>query len=76
MSYPGYHKVQSALAEFLQSLEKGKMWWYNMLRDNAESISHILQIGHISAGYVLLTSDLVSLKRGDCDTILTVKIIE
>ena len=70
------HKVQSAPVEVLQSLDKGWMWWYNILGDNKGSISHLLQLDTITTGSILLTSNLVEMKRGNTDTILTVKIIE
>ena len=52
------------------------MLWYNILWDNEGIISDLLQIDTISAGYVLLASNLVELKRENPDPILTVKIIE
>ena len=61
-SNPGCHEVRSALAEFFQSLDKGKMWWYNIVGDNKGIISHLLRLGLITAGSVLITADLVTLK--------------
>ena len=52
------------------------MWWYNILGENEGNISHLLQIDAISAGHVILTSDLVALKRKNTDIILTMKRIE
>ena len=49
------------------------MWWYNILGDNEESISHILQLGPITVGYFLLTDYLVALKRGNSEPNLIVK---
>ena len=49
------------------------MWWYNILGDNEESISHILRLDHISSGSILLTSNLVALKRENSEPILTSK---
>ena len=52
------------------------MWCYNILGDNEVSISDILQLDTITSGSVLLTTNLVALKRGNPEPILTVKIIE
>ena len=52
------------------------MWWYNILGDNEVIISYILHLDRITAGYILLTADLVALKRENSEPILTVKIIE
>ena len=49
------------------------MWWYNTLGDNEGSISHILRLDTISAGYILLTANLAALKRENCEPILIVK---
>ena len=49
------------------------MWWYNILGDNEGSISHILRLDTITSGYILITSNLVALKRGNSDPILIVK---
>ena len=49
------------------------MWWYNTLGDNEGSISYILCLDTIYAGYVLLTDKLISLKMENPDPILTVK---
>ena len=49
------------------------MWWYNILRDNKGSISHLLLIDRIDVGYILLTVILVALKRENYEPILTVK---
>ena len=74
--YPRCHKVQIALSEFFQSLDKGRMWCYNILRDNEGIISHLLQLDPINAGSILLTSNLFAPKRENYEPILTVKIIE
>ena len=52
------------------------MWWYNILGDNKGSISHILWSYPISVGYILITTNLVALKRENRDPILTVKSTE
>ena len=75
-SYPGCHKVRSTLADFFQSINKGRMWWYNILGDNKGSISHILRLDTINAGSVLITNCFVSLKRENSEPILTLKITE
>ena len=75
-SYPGCHEVWSALAEFFRSLNKIRLWWYNIIGDNKGSISYILQIGTITVGSILLTTNLVELKRENNDPILAEKIIE
>ena len=75
-SYPGCHEVRSAFAEFFLSLDKVRMWWYNILGDNRGSISHILYLGTIIEGSSLLTDNLVFLRRGNSEPILTVKRIE
>ena len=49
------------------------MWWHNILGDNEGSISHLLRLSTITAGSVLLTNNLVALKREDYDPILIVK---
>ena len=43
-----------AFAEFFWSLNKGRVWCYNILGDNNEIISHILQLDPINSGSVLL----------------------
>ena len=73
LSYPGCHKVRSTPAEIFQSLDKGRMLWYNILGDNEGRISHILRLGPISAGFFLLTVNLVALKRENPNLILTAK---
>ena len=45
------------------------MWWYNTLGDNEGSISHILRLNHITAGSILLTTNLVALKGGNFEPI-------
>ena len=49
------------------------MWWYNILGDNEGIISHILLIDTIYVGSVLITTNLVALKRENNDPILIVK---
>ena len=49
------------------------MLWYNILGDNKEIIPHPLHLDTITVGSVLLTSDLVALKRENTEPILTVK---
>ena len=73
LQYPGCHGFWSALSEFSRRFNKGSMWWYNILGYNKGSISHILRLDTITAGSILLTVKLVSLKRGNCEPILTVK---
>ena len=65
LSYPGCHEVQSVIVEFFQSLDKGRMWWYNILGENEGRISYILWFDPIDAGSFLLTSDIVFMKRGN-----------
>ena len=74
-SYPGCHEVQSALAEFFQSIDKGRMWWCNILGDNEGSIAYISWFDPITEEPFLLTSNIVFLKRENPDTILTGRII-
>ena len=49
------------------------MWWYSILGDNEGSIPHILRLDNINSGSSLLTTNLVELKRGNRDPVLTVK---
>ena len=49
------------------------MWWYNILGDNEGSISDLLRIDTITSGSVLLTANLVALKRENSEPILIVK---
>ena len=72
-SYPGCHKVQSSLAKISRSHDKGRMWWYNLLGDNKGSISDLLRLDPITAGYFLLINNLIAIKRGNHEPILTVK---
>ena len=46
---------------------------YNILRDNEGSISHILRLGYIATGSILLTDNLVALKRENYEPILILK---
>ena len=75
-SYPGCHEVWSAHADFFQSLNKGRMWCYNILGDNRGRISHLLWFHLITAGSVLLTSYSVFLKMENPEPILRVKSFE
>ena len=67
-SYPGCHEIRNALADFFQSLDKGRMWCYNILGDNEGKISHIY-------GLILLLKGIFY-SRGNFETILIVKRIE
>ena len=49
------------------------MWWYNILGDNEGRISHLLRLDPITAGYILLTDNLVALKRENSEPISIVK---
>ena len=49
------------------------MWWYNILGDNKGSISHLSRLDPIIAGSILLTITFFAMKRGNYETILTVK---
>ena len=62
--------------DFLQSLNKGGMWCYNILEDTEGSISYILWFDPINAGSFLLTYNFVFLKKGNHEPISTGKIIE
>ena len=75
-SYPGCHEVQISLAEFFQSLDKGRIWWYNILGGNKGSVSYLLWFDTITEGLFLLNSKIFFLKRKNPEPILTVKIIE
>ena len=70
--YPGCYKVRSALAEFFQSLDKGRMWWYNILGDNEGSVSDILRLDTITLLYVLITDNIVAPERENPEPNLTV----
>ena len=72
--YLGCHKVQNAPSEFFRSLDKGRMWRYNVLVDNEVSVSHILRLDPITAEPILLTVKLVTLIRENHEPILTSKI--
>ena len=62
-SYPSCYEVQSTLKEIFWSINKGEMWWYNILGDNKGSTSHLLHFDPITEGCVLIAANLVSLKR-------------
>ena len=68
--YPECHEVQITLSEFFWSLDKFRMWWYNILGDNEERISDILRIYTITAGSILFNAKLVAPKRENYDPIL------
>ena len=61
--YPVCHEVQSVLADFFLSLEKGRMWWYNTLGDIEGIISHHLWLDPITSAHFQLRSNLLALKR-------------
>ena len=65
-----------ALAEFSQSFNKVRMWWYNILRDDEGRILYCLWFDNITAGYFLLNSNISFTKRKHPEPLLTVKIIE
>ena len=71
--YPGCHEVRSAISDFFLSINKGRMWWYNILGDNKGIISHLLRLGPITTGSILLTANLVALKRENSEPILIAK---
>ena len=48
------------------------MWWYNILGDKEVSISHLLRLDPIN-GSVLITDNLVALKRENYEPILALK---
>ena len=66
-------KFELHFQNFFLSLDKGRMWWYNILGDNDRSISHISRIDPITVGSILLTVKLVALKRENYEPILIVK---
>ena len=50
------------------------MWWYNIPEDNRVRISYLLRLDTTTSDYVLLTTNLVALKRENREPVLTVKI--
>ena len=72
----GAMKFKVHLQNFSKSINKGRIWWYNILRDKEVSISYILRIYNITEGYVLLNYNLILMKRENTEPILGVKIIE
>ena len=52
---------------------KGRIWCFNILGDNERSISHILRIDIITVGYILLTTNLVVIKRENSKPIFIAK---
>ena len=71
--YPECHKVRSTISEFFRSIDKGRMWWYNIIGGNEGSISYFLRLDPITAGSILITDNLVALKRGSYEPILAFK---
>ena len=49
------------------------MWWYNILGYNEGVISHILRLDNFTPGSILLTTNLVALKRENYEPISIVK---
>ena len=49
------------------------MCWYNIIGYNEGSMSHLLRLDPITAGAILLTVNLVALKRENCEHVLIVK---
>ena len=49
------------------------MWWYNICGYKKGIISDLLRLDTIPEGSVLITTNLVALKRGNPDPVLTVK---
>ena len=49
------------------------MWWYDILGDNKGIISHLLRLDPIIVGYIVLTNNLVALKKKNDEPILIVK---
>ena len=49
------------------------MCWYNIIWYKKRSISHLLRPDPITAGAILLTVNLVALKRGKYEPVLIVK---
>ena len=52
------------------------MWRYNIIGDNKVSISHLLRLDPMTERSILLTDNLVALKKENYEPILIVKIIE
>ena len=52
------------------------MWWYNIIGYSKEIISDILRLDPINAVSILIAANLVTLKGGNTESILTVKIVE
>ena len=51
------------------------MWYYNMLGDNERSISDLLRLDTITAGYFKITTNIVALKRENHEFILQGKVL-
>ena len=49
------------------------MWWYNIIGDNKGRISYILRLDPIPAGSILLTANIVALKRENNEPVLIEK---
>ena len=52
------------------------MWWYNILRGDQGSTSHILWLYPITVGSILITVKIVAMKREIFYPILSLKITE
>ena len=52
------------------------MLWYNIIGDNEGSVLNLLWIDPITAGSILITANLVALKRENSEPILIMKITE
>ena len=71
--YHGCHEVQSALLEFFFSLDKSRIWWYNIIGYNKGSTSHLLRLDPITVGSTLFTVKLVAPRQENSEPISTVK---
>ena len=69
----GDTKFEFHFQNFFQIFYKGRVWWQNILGNNKGRISHLLLLDPITEGSILLTVKIVALKRGNSETILTVK---
>ena len=72
----GAPKLEVKIQNYFWSLNKGSMWWYNILGDNKRSISHLVRGYPITIRYDLLTDNLFVLKREIPEPIWIVKRIE
>ena len=71
--YPGCHKFRRELSEFSEVSTRAGCGGTNILGYYKGRISHLLRIDLITEGSILLTANLVALKRKNPETILTVK---